>query len=97
MHNRNYVFMQTKLEHEQNCFVTATVNFPFLGTRCCFTLQKLAFVSLETATSIVVHGGTQQLLELVQARMNKVRCCHMPQNCACQVHPHQAFGSCPVY
>ena len=49
--------------------------------RVC-TLQRLAEVSHDIMTSIVVHGGTQHLLELVQAGMNKVRCHQTHQECA---------------
>ena len=36
-------------------------------------LQRLALASKDIRTSIVVHGGTQQLLDLVQAGFQKVR------------------------
>ena len=36
-------------------------------------LQRLAQASHELMSSIIVHGGTQQLLDLVQAGVRKVR------------------------
>jgi len=38
-----------------------------------FVMQNLAYVSSDMATSIGVHGGAQQLLDILQAGFQQVR------------------------